>query len=71
MLAYGVERVPRLYEAITDGSFVGEADALRGFTPSGNSLRHQVTIQRPSLFDFSRDQRDVRMRRDSAGGSEH
>ena len=61
MLAYGVERVPRLYEAITDGSFVGEADGLRGFTPSWKRSAGKLAVQRPSLFDFSRDEDNVRV----------
>ena len=70
MMNYGVERVPLLYEAIRDGSFTVQG---RGFEPScaneqdggdqGNDCRARdiTEVQRPSLFDFSRSKRDVRM----------
>ena len=60
MLNYGVERVPLLYEAIRDHRFVTEPNALKGFTPSQQQTGVKVTVQRPSLFDFSRDDQDVR-----------
>ena len=61
MLSYGVERVPLLYEDIRSGNFVPQG---RGAT-AHVSLATQATIapspQRPSLFDFSRGERDVRL----------
>ena len=61
LLAYGVERVPLLYEAIRNDTFVTEPNALKGFTPSQQETNDvKVVVQRPSLFDFSRDGQDVR-----------
>ena len=72
MLAYGVERVPLLYEAIGNDSSVAEADGLRGFTPSWKRSAGKLAVQRPSLFDFSRDEDNVRVpvlnRDDDSGG---
>ena len=71
MLNYGVERVPLLYEDIRDGSFAAQGKGLTPYEPScGNEqdgdasdCREQsvASVQRPSLFDFSRGQRDVSM----------
>ena len=71
MLNYGVERVPLLYEDIRDGSFVVLGKGLTPYEPScGNEqggdasdCREQsvASVQRPSLFDFSRSEQDVCM----------
>ena len=71
MLSYGVERVPLLYEDIRDGSFAAQG---RGLTPYEPSCRNEqdgdtsdcreqsvASVQRPSLFDFSRSEQDVCM----------
>lgn len=61
LLAYGVERVPLLYDAIRNDTFVTEPNALKGFTPSQQETSDvKVAVQRPSLFDFSRDDQEVR-----------
>ena len=71
MLNYGVERVPLLYEDIRDGSFATQGKGLTPYEPScGNEqggdasdCREQsvASVQRPSLFDFSRGEQDVCM----------
>ena len=73
MLNYGVERVPLLYEAIQDGSFTAQGRGFEQYEPSCRDdqdggeqgddcrVRDITAVQRPSLFDFSRNQRDVRM----------
>ena len=81
MLNYGVERVPLLYEDIRDGSFASQGKGLTPYEPScGNEqdgdasdCREQsaASLQRPSLFDFSRGQRNVRMRWESSERPEH
>ena len=61
LLSYGVDRVPLLYEDIRSGSFTPQGRGLTAtFTPNGQ-VAAPASIQRPSLFDFSRGKRDVRM----------
>lgn len=61
LLSYGVDRVPVLYEDILDGSFAPQGRGLTAaFLPSGHDTMTPST-QRPSLFDFSRNKREVRL----------
>ena len=61
LLAYGVERVPLLYDDIRDGTFAAQNQGrgLTPFRPSGGT--GSFSVQRPSLFDFGRAGLDVRM----------
>ena len=59
MLNYGVERVPLLYEDISNGSFASQGRGLTAFKPIAQPA--SPPAQRPSLFDFSRSERDVRL----------
>ena len=72
MLNYGVHRVPLLYEDIRDGSFSALGRGLTAYEPScGSEQAHEgasgcreqsvTSVQRPTLFDFSRTEQDVRM----------
>ena len=60
LLSYGVERVPLLYEEIQDDSFTPQGRSFAPFRPNGKAPA-QTFAQRPSLFDFSRGDRDVRL----------
>ena len=60
MLNYGVERVPLLYEAIQDGSFMAQGRGLTtAYDPIGTGAN--VRVQRPKLFNFGRSTRVVSM----------
>ena len=53
LLAFGVERVPLLYEAIRN-------NALKSARSQEETSNVTVAVQRPSLFDFRGDEQDVR-----------
>ena len=59
LLSYGVERVPLLYKDIRNGSFSPQGRGRpTGFVPQGQ-VAIPSSAQQPSLFDFSRNRRDV------------
>ena len=61
LLSYAVERVPQLYEDIRNGSFAPQGRGLTAeFTPNGQ-VAAPTLAQQPSLFDFSRGEREVRL----------
>ena len=61
LLGYGVERVPLLYDDIRNGSFAPQGRGLTAeFTPNGQ-VATPTSAQRPSLFNFSRGKRKVRL----------
>ena len=58
MLDYGVSRVPLLYEDLRDGTFTPQG---RGHLDMFSAGEPPPSVQRPSLFDFRRRGRVVRM----------
>lgn len=61
LLNYGVDRVPLLYEDIRSGNFTPQGRGLTAaFTPNGQ-VTAPTSTQRPSLFDFSRTERELRL----------
>ena len=58
MLDYGVSRVPLLYEDLRDGTFTPQG---RGHLDMFGADEPPPSVQRPSLFDFRRGGREVRM----------
>ena len=58
MLDYGVSRVPLLYEDLRDGTFTPQG---RGHLDMFGAGEPPPSVQRPSLFDFSRGGGEVRM----------
>ena len=65
ILQYGVERVPRLYHAISEGSFVVEERGLTAFRPSSDA--GVANVQQPRLFDFGRHGLQIRAPANSVG----
>ena len=62
LLSYGVDRVPLLYEDIRSGSFAPQGRGLTvEFTPPSGQIAAPTSAQRPSLFDFSRGEREVHL----------
>ena len=63
-LAYGVERVPKLYEALRQGKTEEFRNADRGFPLTGRSKDYMNrSLQTPALFDFRRDdQQGIRLK---------
>ena len=62
LLSYGVERVPLLYEDIRSGSFAPQGRGITvEFEPTTGQVAAPTSTQRPSLFDFSRGEREVRL----------
>jgi len=58
MLKYGVSRVPLLYADLRDGTFTPQG---RGHLDMFGAGVPPLSVQRPSLFDFSRGAREVNM----------
>jgi uncharacterized caspase-like protein len=63
-LAYGVERVPQLYEALRQGKTEEFRNAARGVKVTARAKDYQnKSLQTPALFDFRRDdQQGIRLK---------
>ena len=61
LMKYAADRVPQLYDEIRDGTFVPQGRGFKvEFRPQGR-VGTTSLAQRPSLFDFSRGDQEVRL----------